>query len=185
MEFFRVPKNQDILSWNASQQNPNTNQPKHTFWEKFLATLEISKLLIIPLINQQNQPLDRNYASLSTLHNEFSCISIWDRNLKNNLPQSPWNWKPKTTLLICTTTHPSTIASRDFHQAHFTWQLPCHTIIMRSTTTHTYQTKENDTNLSMLSNITTSPFGDPPCLHTIESKHSQPPTKKTCFLPKP
>jgi len=64
LQFFRVHKNQGTLSWNASQQNPNANQPKHTLWEEFLAILETSKLLIIPLINHQYQSLDRNFASL-------------------------------------------------------------------------------------------------------------------------
>jgi hypothetical protein len=54
------------------------------------------------------------------------------------------------------------------------------------TTTHTHQTKEKDTKISMLINTTTSPFSDPHYLHTVESKHSQPPTKKkTFFLEKP
>ncbi len=66
LQFFEVPTNQGTLSWNASQQNPGTNQPKHTFWEEFLVAFETSKFLIIPLINHQDQPLDRNYASLST-----------------------------------------------------------------------------------------------------------------------
>jgi hypothetical protein len=53
-------------------------------------------------------------------------------------------------------------------------------------TTHTFQTKENDTKVSMLSNTIASPFGNLPCLHAVESKNSQPPTKKkTCFLEKP
>jgi hypothetical protein len=38
----------------------------------------------------------------------------------------------------------------------------------------------------MLSNTTAFPFDDLPCLHIVESKNSQPPTKKkTYFLEKP
>jgi hypothetical protein len=57
---------------------------------------------------------------------------------------------------------------------------------MHPTATHTFQTKENDTKVSMLSHTTASPFGDLPCLHIVESNNSQPPIeKKTCFLEKP
>jgi hypothetical protein len=52
------------------------------------------------------------------------------------------------------------------------------TIILRPVATHTHQIEENDTHVSMLSNTIASPFGDLSCLHTIESKNSQPPTKK-------
>jgi hypothetical protein len=47
-----------------------------------LAILETSKLFIIPLVNHQNQPLDKNFASFSTLRNEVSYSSIRERDLK-------------------------------------------------------------------------------------------------------
>jgi hypothetical protein len=119
LQFFGVPKNQGILSWNASQQNPHTNQPKHTLWKEFLAIFQTSKFLIIPLINHQNQPLYKNFASLSTLRSGFFYTSIRNRDLKINLQQPPWILKPKTTLLICIVVHPSVVAPQGFHQAHF------------------------------------------------------------------
>jgi hypothetical protein len=86
-----------------------------------MAALETSKLFIIPFINHQNQPLDRNFASFSTLRNEVSCISIQERDLKPIFHNLLENLKPKkTTLLICTTSHPSTVAPRDFRRTHFT-----------------------------------------------------------------
>jgi hypothetical protein len=120
LQFFGVPKNQGILSWNASQQDPHTNQPKHTLWEEFMVVLDTSKLLIIPPINHQNQLLNRNFASLSTLRSGFSYTSIRNKDLKTNLQQPPWILKPKTTLLICIVVHPSAVAPQDFHRAHFT-----------------------------------------------------------------
>jgi hypothetical protein len=104
LQFFGVPKNQGTLSWNASQQNPYTNQPKHTLWEKFLAAFEISELLIIPLINQQNQLLDRNYASLSTLCSGFSCTFIRNRDLKTNLP-NPFEIESQKPFYLFTLLH--------------------------------------------------------------------------------
>ncbi len=120
LQFFEVPKNQGTLSWNASQQNPHTNQPKHTLWEEFLTTLETSKLLIIPHINHQNQPLDRISASLSTLCSKCSCTSIWDNDLKNKSWTTSLSLKAKTTLHICSTAHLFVAALRGFRRTHFT-----------------------------------------------------------------
>ncbi len=104
LQFFKVPNNQGTLSWNASQQHPHTNQPKHTFWEEFSTALETSKLLIIPLINHQNQPLYRNYASPNTLHNKFSCTLVGNRDLITSLEQPllpPSENQNHTTYLLC------------------------------------------------------------------------------------
>ncbi len=115
LQFFRVPKNQSTLSWNASQQNLDTNKLKHTLCEEFMAAFKTFKLLIIPPINCHYQLLDRNFASLSTLRSGFSCTFIRDKDLKTKLPQPLCNWKPKTTLLIWIVAHPSVVASWDFH----------------------------------------------------------------------
>jgi len=72
----------------------------HTLWEEFLALLETSKLLIIPPISHQYQPLNKNFASLSTLRNGFFYTSIWDRDLKTNLQQLPYIKKPKSHYLF-------------------------------------------------------------------------------------
>lgn len=81
--------------------------------------------------------------------------------------------------------HPSAVTSQDFHPVHFTWHLPCHTVILPLVATHTYQTEENNPKVSMLSNTATFGF-DEPCLDVVESKKSQSPIeKKTCFLQKP
>jgi len=61
---------------------------------------------------------------------------------------------------------------------HLPWHLPSHNIILRPTLRHTHQTKENDTIASMPPNIDASPFCNFFCLHVVESKNSQPPTKK-------
>jgi hypothetical protein len=96
------------------------------------------------------------------------------------------NKKTCTALLIFSASNPSVVALQDFHQMHLTLQLPCHTIIMCPTTTHTYQTQANDTKILMLPNTDASPFYNLPCLHAVESKNSQPPTeKKTWFFEKP
>jgi hypothetical protein len=84
-----------------------------------MAALETSKLLIIPLINNQNQPLYRIFASPSTLRNGFSYILIEDRNLITSLEQPLFHplffLKTKTTLFICFFAHPSVVPQRDFH----------------------------------------------------------------------
>jgi hypothetical protein len=41
-----------------------------------LATLETFNILIIPLINHRNQPLDQIFASLGTLRNGFFCTFV-------------------------------------------------------------------------------------------------------------
>ncbi len=84
------------------------------------------------------------------------------RSKKTNLPQPPWNWKPKTTLLLYIVIHPFSVTPRDFYRVHFTWQLLCHTVILRPIATHTYRTKENNIKISILSNTNASPFSDPP-----------------------
>jgi hypothetical protein len=52
-----------------------------------MAAFETFKLLIIPLINHQNQPLDRIYVSPSTLRIKFSCTSVEDKALITSLEQ--------------------------------------------------------------------------------------------------
>jgi hypothetical protein len=149
------------------------------------ASKVLQRTTIFLCTNHQNQPLNKIYASLTTLHIGFSCTSVWDRDLKTSIKQPPINLKAKTILLIYTTSHPFVVTPPYFYQAHFTWQLPCHTVILCPTTTHTSHTEENNTKISMLSNTTTFPFSDLPCLHAIKSKHYQPPIEKTFFLEKP
>jgi hypothetical protein len=43
LQFFGVPKNEGTLYWNASEQNLDTDQPKHRLWKEFVADLETSK----------------------------------------------------------------------------------------------------------------------------------------------
>jgi hypothetical protein len=112
---------------------------------------------------------------------DFSYTSIGDKDLNTSLEQPPPFLKAKSHYLSAQHHH-SVVAPRDFHRAHFTWQLPCHTIILRPIATHTSQIGKNDTKISMSSNTTTSPFNALPCVHTIESKHYQPPIGKTPFL---
>jgi hypothetical protein len=53
---------------------------------------------------------------------------------------------------------------------------------MCPTTTHTYQTEKNDTKVSMLPKIGASPLYNLPCLHAVESKNPQLPTKKKTYF---
>jgi hypothetical protein len=118
------------------------------------------KLLIIPLINHQYQLLDRNFVSLCTLHSGFSRTFSWDKDKKKPpLQQLLYTKKTKTTLLIFIATHPSIVAPRDFCRVHFTWKLPCHTIILHPTTTHTRQTKKNNKKFQC--------YQTPPHLHSM------------------
>jgi len=139
------------------------------------------KLLIIPLINHQYQLLDRSFASLSALRSRFSCIFPQNKDLKTQTSTTFLSQKTKATLFIFSVAHPFAVVLRDFRRTPFIWQLPCHKVIMclATTHTHTHQIEENNTHDSMLSNTTAYPFGDLPCLHAIESKNSQLPTKKT------
>ncbi len=77
--------------------------PKHTLWEEFLATFKTSKRFIVPLINHQNQPLDKNFTSLNTLRNEFSYTLVGDWNLIPLLPKNLYPLKNQnhTTYLLC------------------------------------------------------------------------------------
>jgi hypothetical protein len=86
--------------------------PKHTLWEEFLAVLKTFKLFIIPLINHQNQPLDRISASLSTLRSGFSCTLVGDRDLISLLPKNLYLHKNQnhiTYLFCCSSFRHSTV----------------------------------------------------------------------------
>ncbi len=150
-----------------------------------MATFETSKLLIIPLINHQNQPLDRISASLNTLCNGFSCTSIWNKDLKNSLEQPPWylNAKNHITYLHFCSSFRCCTARFLLSALHLAAPLP-HNHPASNNNTHS-QTKENDTKISMLSNTIASPFCDLPCLHVVENKYYQLPTKKNMLLEKP
>jgi hypothetical protein len=91
------------------QINPNT----YILLEEFLATFETSKLLIIPLINHQNEPLDRKFASPSTVHNRFSFTLVGDRDLisslKQPLPFFRENQNHTTYLFCCSSFRRSTV----------------------------------------------------------------------------
>jgi hypothetical protein len=92
-----------------------------------LAALETSKLFIIPFINHQNQPLDRIYASLNTLHSEFSCTSIGDRDLIPLLPKKPLPLKKNqnhTTYLLCCSSFRCSIARFPPTALHLVAPLP-------------------------------------------------------------
>jgi hypothetical protein len=142
--------------------------------------LSTSKLFIIPLINHQIQPLDKNFASLNTLHNGFSCTSVRDKDLKepffHNLPK----FESQTPHYLSAMLHILPLLHRKISTKSTSLgsSLASHLVSRRLVATYTYQIEENDTKISMLSNTIASPFSDLPCLHAIETKHSQPPTEK-------
>jgi len=119
------------------------------------------------------------------LRSRFSFTFPQDRNLKTQTSTTFLLQKTKATLLVFIAAHAFVATPRDFCQTPFSWQLPYHKVILCPATTHTHPIEENDTQDSMLSNTTTYPFGDLPCLQTIKSKHSQPPTKKNKLQLKP
>jgi len=96
LQFFKITNNQGTFLWNASQQHPHTNQPKHTFWEEFMVDFETLKFFIIPFINYQHQPLDKKFTPSSTLENGFSYTSVGNKDLI----ETSLFWKPKPHYLF-------------------------------------------------------------------------------------
>jgi len=90
-----------------------------------MAVFETFKIFIIPLINHQNLPLNKIFASSSTLRIRFLYILIKDRNSTSffHLEKISTSFTPKTkpSLLICFDAHPSSAPQQDFCQLHFAW----------------------------------------------------------------
>jgi hypothetical protein len=94
-----------VLSHEMQANNTHIQINPNTHWKELMAAFETSKL---PLINHQNQPLNRIFASPSTLRSEFSCTSIdfsWRQrsNHKSRTTSTPpfFENQNHTTYLLC------------------------------------------------------------------------------------
>ncbi len=150
------------------QINPNTH-----FEKNFQPPLR-------PL-NFSSSPLStiKTSSQIEFLHSRFFYTSVGDRVIITNLEQPLFHLlKTRITLFIC-----FVALLLPLHREIFTEHtslynsLATHSSYVQQQHTHPKQKKMTQT-FQCHKHTTASPFSALPCLHTVESKHYQPPTGK-------
>jgi hypothetical protein len=101
-----------------------------------MAAFKTSKLLIIPLINHQHQPLDRISTPTNTLRNKFSCNLVGDKDLITSPKQPPsFENQNHTTYLLFYSSFNCSIARFPLNTFHLATPLP-HNHPASSSNTH-------------------------------------------------